>query len=282
MARAFSWVSPCRSIGSYRCCGCARQNLRALTRCDRIASLPTTLLRSGGYENILNSQALSCGKLITLGAEAMSLEEQLKFGEVVFAEPQQDVRVIVSVPGRYSLADKRNARGERRVFACRAVYLSSREIGLAGPVNGKVGERVIAHIDHLGKLEGPITRLIKGGFMMKIAVSGEKRSELAAKIEWLESFKNHDVPNRRAGDRIVPANPYSKLTFADGRVETCLVVDLSVSGAAISADSVPDIRTVLAVGAVVGRVVRHFVGGFAVQFIEHQNRDTVEAMVIDE
>jgi hypothetical protein len=28
--------------------------------------------------------------------------------------------------------------------------------------------------------------------------------------------------------------------------------------------------------------VRHFVGGFAVQFIERQSRDTVEAMVIGE
>jgi hypothetical protein len=251
-------------------------------RCDRIAASPTALLRSGGYKNILNSQALSWRELLTLGAEVMPLEEPLEFGEVVFVEPRQEVRVIVSVPGRYSLADQRNARGERRVFSCRAVYLSSREIGLAGPVNGKVGERVIAHIDHLGKLEGPITRLIKGGFMMNLTVSGEKRDELAAKIEWLESFKNHDAPNRRSSDRIVPANPYSRLTFADGRVETCLVVDLSVSGAAISADSVPEIKTVLAVGGVVGRVVRHFVGGFALQFVEQQNRDTVEAIVMGE
>jgi hypothetical protein len=45
---------------------------------------------------------------------------------------------------------------------------------------------------------------------------------------------------------------------------------------------VPDIRAVLAVGSVVGRVVRHFVGGFAVQFIERQSRDTVEALVLGE
>jgi hypothetical protein len=212
----------------------------------------------------------------------MSLEGQLEFGDIVVVDPTDDIRVIVSVPGRYSLADQRNARGERRVFACRAVYLSPYEIGLAGPVNGKLGERVIANIDHLGKVEGPITRLLAGGFMMNIAASGEKRGVLATKIEWLENFKNHDTPNRRASERIVPANPHSKLTFADGSIETCLVLDLSVSGVAISADTMPDMRAVLAVGSVVGRVVRHFAGGFAVKFIEHQDRDSVEAMVIDE
>jgi hypothetical protein len=45
---------------------------------------------------------------------------------------------------------------------------------------------------------------------------------------------------------------------------------------------VPETGTVLAVGSVVGRVVRHFVGGFAVQFIERQSRETVEAMAMGE
>src|SRR6202042_3496923 len=116
--------------------------------------------------------------------------------------------------------------------ACRAVFLCSEEITLFAPVNGKVGERVIADIDHLGKLEGPIIRLLSRGFAINITADEEKRGSLAAKIGWLEDFKNHDTPNRRADERIVPRNPYSKIIFADGSIETCLVVDLSVSGAA--------------------------------------------------
>jgi len=76
------------------------------------------------------------------GAAVMALD-QVEFGDVVFVDRQRDVRVIVNVPGRYSFAGRRNARGERRVFTCRAVYLSPHEIALAAPVNGKVGERVI-------------------------------------------------------------------------------------------------------------------------------------------
>jgi hypothetical protein len=191
-----------------------------------------------------------------------------------------DVRVIANIPGRYSLADLRNARGERRVFACRAVNLSSHAIALAAPVKGKVGDRVIAHIDRLGRLEGPIDRLLERGFVMSIAATPEERNSLAAKILWVDSHKNHDVSERRGDRRVVPTNPHSKIILPDGRVESCLVLDLSVSGVAVSADTVPEVGTIMAVGSVVGRVVRHFVDGFAIQFIQRQHLDTVEHMVI--
>jgi hypothetical protein len=208
--------------------------------------------------------------------------DQTEFSDVGFVERLDQVGVIVSIPGRYSLADRRDARGERRVYACRAVYLSPYEIALAAPVSGKIGERVLADIDKLGKLQGPLIRQLKRGFVMSVAANEENRRGLAAKIAWVESNKNHDTPNQRVGDRTIPANPYSKLVFGDGSVETCLVLDYSVTGAAVSADTVPDIKAVLAVGSVVGRVVRHFEGGFAVKFIQRQSPDTVEALVLGE
>jgi hypothetical protein len=209
----------------------------------------------------------------------MSLNE-VKFGDVVLVERRRDVRIIVSIPGRYSLSDRRDARGDRRVFACRAVNVSALAMALATPVNGKLGERVIAHIDHLGKLEGPIIRLLERGFVMNIVASEEERGRLAAKIEWLESYKNHEAQEQRTDERMVPANPYSKMMLSDGSVETCLVLDLSVSGAGISADTMPEIGTVVAIGSIVGRVARHFVGGFGVQFIERQNPHAVESLLV--
>ena len=191
-----------------------------------------------------------------------------------------DIRIIANIPGRYSLADLRNARGERRVFACRAVNLSCHAIAFAAPVRGKVGDRVIANIERLGRLEGPIDRLLERGFVMSIAATPEERNSLAAKIAWLDSHKNHDVSERRTDRRTVPVNPHSKIILPDGRVESCLILDLSVSGVAVSADTVPEIGTIMAVGSVVGRVVRHFIDGFAVQFVQRQHHDTVEHMVI--
>lgn len=200
--------------------------------------------------------------------------------DVVFVERRHDVRIIVSIPGRYSLAERRDARGERRVFSCRAVNVSARAIALAAPVIGKTGERVIAHIEHLGKLEGLIMRVLGQGFVMSILAGDDERDRLAAKIEWLENYKNHEAQDQRSHERMVPADPCSKMILSDGTTETCLILDFSVSGAAVSADTVPEIGSVLAIGKVVGRVVRHFVGGFGVQFIERQNPQVVESLII--
>jgi len=211
----------------------------------------------------------------------MSLTET-DFGDIVVVERRRDIRVIVNIPGRFSLSERRDTRGERRVFACRAVNLSAHAVAIASPVTVKGGERVIAHIDHLGKLEGLVVRVLERGFVMSIVLNDEDRDNLVTKIAWLESCKNHDVVDNRVDARFIPTNPYSRMILPDGREETCLVLDLSISGAAISADTVPPIGTVLAIGRVVGRVVRHFEGGFGVQFVERQSRDHVEALVIRE
>jgi hypothetical protein len=106
-----------------------------------------------------------------------------------------DPRAIVSMGGRYALANKRNASGDRREFACRAVNVSPSLFTLATPVNGALGERVITHFNEFGKLQGPIVRLLNRGFVFKVNATDEERSRLAAKIEWLE--KNKKITNCR-------------------------------------------------------------------------------------
>lgn len=211
----------------------------------------------------------------------MSLQQQ-EFDDLVIVERRRDVRIIVNIAGRFSLADRRDARGERRVFACRAVNLSPHAIALATTINAKLRERVIAQIDHLGKLDGAVIRVLERGFVMGINASREERERLADKIEWLGKHKDHEVSERRGDERTVPKNPYSQMTLPDSRREACLVLDFSVSGAAVSAQTVPPVGTVLALGLLIGRVVRHLDGGFAVRFIERQEASTVESMVIHE
>ena len=46
---------------------------------------------------------------------------------------------------------------------------------VVAPVAGLVGEKVIAYIDHLGRIEGVITAQIDGGFVMDISASSRKR-----------------------------------------------------------------------------------------------------------
>ena len=203
-----------------------------------------------------------------------------KSEELVIVEHRRNTRIIVSVPGTYMLADHRNARGERRTYPCRAINLSPETIALAAPVNGRLGERAFASIDGLGKFKGSIIRLLDGGFVMSIVATGEEREKFAAKIDWFEQFKNFDVADQRADARFVPENPRSRIVFADGRSEECFILDLSASGAAISAQTIPEIGSVLALATVVARVVRHFDGGFAVRFVERQDVQRLEARLI--
>ena len=201
--------------------------------------------------------------------------------DLVATERRSDVRIVVSLPGRYALANRRNARGERRQFACRAINISPSGVALAVPVLGQLGERVLADIEHFGKLEGTIERLLGDrGFVVRMAASEQEREKLADRIHWLEKHKNLEVPDQRAQARFVPNDPYSTLLLADGTVVTCFIIDLSITGAAVSADFVPAVGTVLAVGKVIGRVARHLDGGFAVQFVQVQDRENVEALAL--
>ena len=209
-------------------------------------------------------------------ARAMSsaLPKFDSLGDLVAVDRRADIRVITSIPGRYSLGSRRDGSGHRREFACRALNISTRAMLLAAPVTGPPGERVLSYFDRFGRIEGNIVRVLaKGGFVMSIAATEDERAKLAAKLAWLEDHKNHDAHEARKHERIVPREPYSTLTLADGRHLTCLVIDMSISGVAVSAEVVPPIGTPVAIGKVVGRVRRHFAEGFAVEFIELQNFD---------
>src|SRR3974377_507766 len=89
-------------------------------------------------------------------------------------------RVKVNLLGRYMLAD-------RREFPCQVINMSPGGMALLAPVGGTPGERVIAYVDHLGRLEGKIARLFQNGFAMTISATTRKRDKLAAQLTWLSN-----------------------------------------------------------------------------------------------
>jgi hypothetical protein len=211
----------------------------------------------------------------------MSLFCVAEAADLEFIERRQDIRIVVRIPGRFSLAGRRDPNGNRRQFACRAVNISQTSVVLATPVSGPIGERVIAYFEEFGKIQGSVTRVLDGGFVMRIAANSDERSRLVRKLIWLEQNKNYDVPDVRIHKRIVPQDPISTLIFPDGSMLGCFVIDMSASGVAVSADVIPEIGAVLAVGKVAGKVVRHFTEGFAVQFKYPQSTSNIEQLVIN-
>ena len=70
------------------------------------------------------------------------------------------------------------------------------------------------------------------------------------------------------------------LTLADGSVHPCFIIDVSPSGVAVSAEYEPPIGTPLAIGSCVGRVVRQFPSGFAIEFVQKLDRNDVMRLIV--
>jgi len=69
------------------------------------------------------------------------------------------------------------------------------------------------------------------------------------------------------------------LTLEDGTRMACRIIDLSLSGAAVSAVNRPEVGAAVNLGRVQSRVVRHLEEGFAIEFVHAQLPDTVEDSV---
>ena len=189
--------------------------------------------------------------------------------------------VSIAVGGQYTLAKWFDAQGKPRTFACRTSRISPFRMMVAAPVLGKVGDPISSYFGDFGKLNGIISDTASGSFLLELEMTKSLRERFATKLTWLDKRqKNPNIRDGRKQPRIIPASPHSTMTLADGTVRSCFIVDMSTSGAAVSAEVQPPIGMPLAVGACVGRVVRHLPDGFAVRFVEDQKRNDLERLVI--
>jgi len=195
---------------------------------------------------------------------------QLKSHSLPHAEERRrHQRVRVNLQGRYMLAD-------RSEFPCQVVNISPGGIALIAPVSGAVGDRVIAYVDHLGRLEGKIARQLQNGFAMTIAATPRKRDMLAAQLTWLANRSILNLPEDRRHGRFVPKVTDARLILPNGTNVGVRLLDLSLSGAGIGTPARPEIGSHVTIGKIPGRVVRHLEQGFAIEFQRMQHPDSVE------
>lgn len=186
-------------------------------------------------------------------------------------------RVRVNLLGRYMLSD-------RREYPCQVIDMSPGGMALVTPVRGQVSERVIAYVDHLGRLEGVIARQTENGFAMTIAATPRKRDKLAAQLTWLANRHILNLPEDRRHGRFTPKKAMARLILPNGNNVTCRVIDLSESGAAVSVapELRPAVGSMVTIGKAQGRVVRHIEDGFAIEFTRLQHSDFIEQNVTGE
>lgn len=189
--------------------------------------------------------------------------------------------VKIALGGNYTLENWFDPQGKPRTFACRTTRVSPFRMMLDVPVVGKIGDRLTPYFHDLGKVEGCISDTTAGGLLLELEMVRPMRQKLASKLSWLDKKqKNPRIRDGRKAARLTPASSHSTLILADGSTHGCFVIDMSASGAAISAQLQPEIGTPLAVGACVGRVVRLLPDGFAVKFVEPQHHNDLERLIV--
>ena len=177
--------------------------------------------------------------------------------------------VRVNLLGRYMLAD-------RREFPGQVVTMSPGDLTMIAPQSGQLGERVIAYIDHLGRLEGAITDVTDNGFAMQVGATDRKRDKLAAQLTWLANREILDLAEDRRHGRIIPKRPVTTLIMPNGVNLTCRIIDASESGAAVATNERTAIGLLVMIGKMQGRIVRHLDEGFAIEFTRLQHPDFLE------
>ncbi|GGE47900.1 pilus assembly protein PilZ [Agaricicola taiwanensis] len=184
-------------------------------------------------------------------------------------EKRRHQRVNVSLLGRYMLSD-------RHEYPCQTVNISPGGLAMIAPVMGELGERVIVYLDHLGRIEGAIVRPFPNGFAMTITATARKRDKLATQLIWLANRHELNLPEDRRHERVAPRNNRSILTLPDGSDHPCIVIDISLSGAAIQTSLKLPLGTAVVLGKTQARVVRHIENGLAVEFVRPQTIESLQ------
>jgi hypothetical protein len=204
-----------------------------------------------------------------------------KLAAVRVTDRRVEIRYDGSINGCYTLSSRRRTDDNTpvQVFACRARSISPTAASVTAPVPGEVGELITARFDGLGIMRGEIDKLVDDGFVFSISASLEQRKKLGAKIDLLKRRNLVGALEKRAYRRQQPLDPRSVITLPDGGVLRCFVIDFSRSGAAISADYMPDIGARVVVGALAAKVVRYLDVGFSVQFEAVQDAEGLGALL---
>lgn len=173
-------------------------------------------------------------------------------------------RVPVVLLGRFMRATKHE-------YPCKMIDISVGGAALMAPAEPAMGEKIIAYFDQLGGLEGNVVRTFAGGFAMQFTATAHKREKLAAALMFM--LNKHEQPGieARRHERIVPKSNSQSLTLTEGLTIACEVVDMSISGASIVTPARPEPGTIVKLGNLNARVIRHHERGIALEFVDVQN-----------
>jgi hypothetical protein len=189
-----------------------------------------------------------------MGAVAWSIAEPAQ------VERRRHQRVKVRLVGRFM-------RSDRNEFDCELIDASPGGIAFSSDAGVERGERIVAYINEIGRIEGKVARIFSGGFAVQMNLVAAKRKKLADQLTWLANRSSLGLPEDRRYQRIAPRNRRTILKLADGSEFAASLIDISILAAALRVDFQPSIGSRVVVGSTAAEVVRHIDRGIAVEYL---------------
>lgn len=181
-------------------------------------------------------------------------------------------KVRLSLSGRFMRPDKTE-------YPTSLINISISHMTLASPVTVSAKERVIAYIDHVGRLEGTVSNVFERGFEMCLNITTHKREKLAAQLTWLINRSKFEGLEERLHERIAVQNEIVKLLIGEQPPIECRLLDVSKSGASLNTLVRPEVGTEVLVGKQRAIVRRHHEKGIGVQFLQVQEAHRLQSLL---
>jgi hypothetical protein len=187
--------------------------------------------------------------------EALQLADAAKTGDM-----RKHRRLPLALHGRFMRAD-------RNEYTCELKNISVGGAAIITPNMPEMGERVVVYLEHLGGLEGTVTRLLPDGFAFVFKATEHKREKLAAQIMWLVNRDEFPDQAGRTHERIGTLGRRTTLKVEEGVIIDVELLDLSASGASIGTPARPPIGSLVIAGKTRAIVRRHHDHGIGLQFL---------------
>ena len=201
--------------------------------------------------------------------QALEAQQAVSYPEV---DRRRFQRIRLNLLGRCMFSDHREC-------PCQVQEISPGDALFVSTVCGEVGERIVAYIDDIGRIEGVLVSKTEQGFLMSISASERKRDKLADVLTWLANRHVLSLAEDRRHLRRTPKRTDSTMIFPDGSTHNCRVIDMSLSGAAIATGLRPPIGSPVRLGRLGARVVRHFEDGIGIEFMRLMSDTAIEQTI---
>lgn len=187
--------------------------------------------------------------------EVLQQADALKAGDL-----RKHRRLPLQLSGRFMRAD-------RSEYTCQLRDISVGGAAIITPHAPEIGERVVVYLEHLGGLEGTVSRLTPDGFAFAFKVTEHKREKLAAQIMWLINRDDFPDETGRLHERVGTRGRRTTLRVEEGVIIDVELLDVSASGASIGTPARPPIGSLVIAGRTRAIVRRHHGHGIGLQFL---------------